>query len=136
MKTWIVLLWLALASGTALAEEKAAEGEQDNKVIYYSIYPPLVGNYDAGAGKLRYYKADMSLRVIGGRASEQIKRHDPLIRNQLVMLFAQQSETTLSSLEGKEQLRRDALRQLRDLLTQETGKPLVEDLLFNNLVIQ
>lgn len=135
MKTWIVLLWLALAPISLMAEEKKAEGEQDTKVLYVSIYPPLVGNYDAGA-KLRYYKADIALRVVGAQASELLKRHDPLIRNQLVMLFAQQSEDVLGTLEGKEQLRRECLRQLRDLLNLETGKPLVEDVLFNNLVIQ
>lgn len=135
MKVWTVFLWLLLVPFMAFAEDKAPEGEVDNKVNYVSLYPPLVGNYDA-AGRLRYYKADIALRVVGAKAAETVKRHDPLIRNQLVMLFAQQTEEVLSSLDGKEQLRREALRQLRDLLSLETGKPLVEDLLFNNLVVQ
>ena len=131
MRIWTVLLWLLLVPFAAYAETSAPEGEGavDNKVNYVSIYPPLVGNYDA-TGRLRYYKADIALRVVGSSAAEAVKRHDPLIRNQLVMLFAQQTEEVLSSLEGKEQLRREALRQLRDLLSLETGKPLVEDLLF------
>ncbi|TWH71463.1 flagellar FliL protein [Azomonas agilis] len=135
MKNWVIWLCLVMLPSTVLAEAKK-EGEQDNKVAYVSLYPPLVGNYNAGEKKLRYYKADISLRVVGNAAAEQIKRHDPLVRNQLVMLFAQQSSDVLETLDGKEQLRREALRQLQQLLTQETGKPLVDDLLFNNLVVQ
>lgn len=136
MKHWIVWLCLALLPAVGFASEEKKEGEQDNKISYVSLFPALVGNYDSGDNKLRYYKADIALQVVGGKAADAVKRHDPLIRNQLVMLFAQQTEATLSTLEGKEQLRREALRQLRSLLTQETGQPVIEDLLFNNLVIQ
>lgn len=135
MKNWVIWLCLALLPLVALAEEKK-EGEQDTKVSYVSLYPPLVGNYDSGDNKLRYYKADIALQVVGSKAADEVKRHDPLIRNQLVMLFAQQTDTVLSTLDGKEQLRREALRQIRAVLTQETGSPVVDDLLFNNLVIQ
>ena len=37
---------------------------------------------------------------------------------------------------AKEKLRQEALKQVQDVLTQEEGKPIVEDLLFNNLIIQ
>jgi flagellar FliL protein len=52
------------------------------------------------------------------------------------MLFSQQTDETLSGPEAKEQLRQEALRQVREVLEQEEGKPLVDDLLFNNLIIQ
>ena len=38
--------------------------------------------------------------------------------------------------EAKEALRQEALKQVQAVLLQEEGKPLVEDLLFNNLIIQ
>ena len=36
----------------------------------------------------------------------------------------------------KEKLRQEALKQTQQVMNDETGKPVVEDLLFNNLIIQ
>jgi len=66
----------------------------------------------------------------------KIKHHEPLIRNQLVMLFSQQTEEAMAAAGSREILRAEALKQVQDIMTQEEGKPLVEDLLFNNLIIQ
>jgi flagellar FliL protein len=59
-----------------------------------------------------------------------------LIRNQLVALFTQQTSDAMSSVDGKEKLRQEALKQTQQVMNDETGKPQVEDLLFNNLIIQ
>jgi flagellar FliL protein len=59
-----------------------------------------------------------------------------LIRNQLVALFTQQTTEAMNSIEGKEKLRQEALKQTQQIMNDETGKPVVEDLLFNNLIIQ
>lgn len=130
----ILLLCLALGLvSPALAQEKADEVQ---KVRYHSLVPALVGNYGSSSGKLRYYKADIALRVSDSEAEARVKYHEPLIRNQLVTLFSQQSDTTLGSVEAKEALRKEALKQVQAVLSHEEGKPLVDDLLFNNLVIQ
>jgi flagellar FliL protein len=134
VKAWILML-LAL-SLPALAQEEAKEGEAP-KAIYVSLTPPFVGNYalDGGA-KLRVYKADIALRVTGPDAQAAVKRNDPLIRNQLVALFAQQTVDSMSSAEAKEKIRQEALKQVQQVMTDEEGKPIVEDLLFNNFIVQ
>nr|WP_241663879.1 flagellar basal body-associated protein FliL [Stutzerimonas nosocomialis] len=106
-----------------------------NKTLYYTLTPALVGNYGSGE-RLKYYKADVALRVANIDAENRVKHHEPLIRNQLVMLFSQQTDESLGSLDAKETLRQEALKQVQDVLSQETGQPLVDDLLFNNLIIQ
>ena len=117
-----------------MAEEEAKEGEAP-KVAYSDLVPSLVGNYGPGP-RLKYYKADISLRVTGPEAEEKVTRHEPLIRNQLVMLFSQQTDETLNSSDSKEKLRQEALKQVQQVLHGEEGAPLVDDLLFNNLIIQ
>jgi len=42
----------------------------------------------------------------------------------------------MSNVEGKEKLRQEALKQLQQVMNDEEGKPIVEDLLFNNLIVQ
>ena len=87
----------------AVAEEETKEGEAP-KVAYIDLVPSLVGNYGAGP-RLKYFKADISLKVIGTEAQDKVTRHEPLIRNQLVMLFSQQTDETLGSSEAEEKLR-------------------------------
>jgi flagellar FliL protein len=126
---------LVLPALTRASESAEAEGEAANKTIYYSLVPALVGNYGSD-GRLKYYKADIALRVSGSEAEAKVKHHEPLIRNQLVTLFSQQTDASLGTVEAKEALRQEALKQVQTVLTQEEGRPLVDDLLFNNLIIQ
>lgn len=135
MKAWIMLLLGVSLPMAAVAEE--AKEEVAPKVNYVTLSPPFVGNYGLdGTPKLKVYKADVALRVTGDEAAKAVKANEPLIRNQLVALFAQQSTETMNNVEAKEKLRQEALKQTQQIMNDETGKPVVEDLLFNNLIIQ
>lgn len=139
MKAWIALL-LALSLpllAQASSDKEAEEGKEGAApvVSYVTLVPALVGNFGEGP-KLKFFKVDLSLRVTGADVEAKVKHHEPLIRNQLVMLFSQQTEQGMAAPEAKEVLRQEALKQVQSVLTQEEGKPLVEDLLFNNLIIQ
>ena len=134
MKAWIVLM-LALSWPMVALAEEAKEGAA--KVSYVTLNPPFVGNYGLdGSSRLKVYKADISLRVSGAEAAKAVKANDPLIRNQLVGLFTQQTSESLGSVEAKEKLRQEALKQIQQVMLEETGKPMIEDLLFNNLIVQ
>ena len=137
MKAFIALLLaLSLPFAAHAQEEKKEEGENAApKVMYVGIIPALVGNYSSGM-KMKFYKADIALRVTGTEAAAAVKANDALIRNQLVALFNQQTSETMSTVEGKEKLRQEALKQTQQVMSDETGKPMVEDLLFNNLIVQ
>jgi flagellar FliL protein len=134
-----ILLMLALILPMAIQAEEAKEGKEGEapKVSYISLSPPFVGNYGLdGTAKLKVFKADIALRVTGTEAAAAVKANDALIRNQLVALFTQQTNEAMSTVEGKEKLRQEALKQTQQVMNDETGKPMVEDLLFNNLIIQ
>ncbi len=137
MKTFcsLLLALLLVPSLQVLAESGGGEGVAAPKATYVALYPPLVGNYGSGP-RLKYYKADISLRVPGPEAKALVEANEPLLRNQLIMLFAQQTDDSLGSVEAKEALRQEALKQLRQSLEQETGAAQVDDLLFNNLIVQ
>lgn len=133
LRVAISLVCLLAWPAFCFAEEEGKAGPP--KVAYVSLTPPFVGNYALDGGpKLRIFKADVALRVTGAESEALVKRHDALIRNQLVALFTQQ--TDLSTADAKEKLRVEALKQVQQVLNDEEGKPVVEDLLFNNLIIQ
>ena len=136
MKTWIaslLLMTLPLFAQASSSEEPKADPA--TVVAYVGLFPALVGNFGTGP-RLKFFKADVSLRVTGAEAEAKVVHHQPLIRNQLVMLFSQQTDETMAAADAKETLRQAALKQVQDVLVQEEGAPLVEDLLFNNLIIQ
>jgi flagellar protein FliL len=137
VKVWIVLLLaLSLPLMAQASSEKEEEKEGAGPVVsYVTLVPALVGNFGDGP-KLKFFKADLSLRVTGADVEAKVKHHEPLIRNQLVMLFSQQTEADMAAAGAREALRVEALKQVQDVLTQEEGQPLVDDLLFNNLIIQ
>ncbi|MDX9665869.1 MULTISPECIES: flagellar basal body-associated protein FliL [unclassified Pseudomonas] len=138
MKAWIMLM-LALSLPMAAQAEEAKEAKEGEapKVSYISLTPPFVGNYGLdGTARLKVYKADVALRVTGEEAAKAVKANEPLIRNQLVALFGQQTSETMNNVEAKEKLRQEALKQTQQVMNDETGKPMVDDLLFNNLIIQ
>lgn len=135
MKTTIALLLALFLPCVALASGGGEEESAEPKVAYISLVPALVGNFGDGP-KLKFYKADIALRVTGSEVKKKVEHHEPLIRNQLVMLFSQQTEASMADENAKEVLRQEALKQVQEVLQQEEGAPLVEDLLFNNLIIQ
>lgn len=132
---WRYLVLCGLLCGAVSGVQAAETASATPQVSYITLTPPLVGNYQS-TGRLRLYKADISLRVNSEVAKTRVEYHEPLIRNQLVMLFAQQTEESLGRPAGKEQLRQEALLQVQQVLNAEDPSAKVDDLLFNNLVIQ
>jgi flagellar protein FliL len=129
MRTVIVLMLLFAA---AIASAEGPEG-----VKYVTLQPAFVTNYGVTkTGRLTYLKADVTLKVADPEAEAAVKYHTPALRNALVFLFSRQDDSAVSSSEGREQIRQEALTQLRDIMQTEEGKPVVEDLVFSNFVVQ
>lgn len=136
----------AQASADAAPEEAPAEegdgkeGEGDAAApnagaIYVPLKPALVVNY-GGPGRLKYIKADISVRLQNPEAANSVRHHMPYIRNNLVMLFSAQTDESIASQEGKEALRREALEEVRNVILQEDQQDGVIDLYFNVFLIQ
>lgn len=128
------------ASGNVSADEGASAEDGGaavpaNPSIYIPIKPALIVNY-GGVGRLKYIKADIALRLQNNAAADSVRHHMPYIRNNLVMLFSAQSDESISSQEGKEALRQEALQVVRDVIKKEDQAEGVVDLYFNAFLIQ
>ena len=138
----IYLIVLLLIMPQAFAQDEATEvveGEEAGpSTTYFSLKPAFVLNY-GGAGRLRYLKTEISLRVKTGGGSTgmmDIRQHLPYIRHVLVMYFSKQTSEDMSSMEGRELLRQGALEEVRRVLMEEEGKEFVADLLFDSFIVQ
>lgn len=132
MKSLIAALMLL---GLFIGPAHAAKEYDPGKVLYLELRPSLVGNYGEGP-RPRFFKADVALRVTGTFGLARLEHHQALIRNELIMLFAAVPTGGLDSLEDKEALRQMALERIRAVIEYEEGYPLVDDLLFTNLIAQ
>lgn len=128
----LALCWiLSTVSLSAFAED---DEEVPPESIYVSVEPAFVTNY-GGPGRLRYMKIEVSLRVIGPEGEASVTRHMPAIRDALLTLFSIQTDGTIGSADGKESLRVESLGRVHELLAEEDGESLAEDLLFTEFVV-
>lgn len=131
---WSCLVLAVMSAVAPGALAQSAEPKADAP-IYLPLKPTFVVNY-GGVGRLRYLKADLSVRVTNSQTANSIRHHLPYIRNNLVMLLASQTDASLESQAGKEALRQEALAEVRSILLEEDGQEGVVDIYFDNLVIQ
>ena len=119
-------------------EHAAAEAAAAVKLpaIYSKFDPPFVVNFQ-NKGMTRFLQVSIEVMTRDAATAELIKQHDPKLRNDLLMLLGGQTFETLSSREGKEQLRTESLKAVADVIAGEGGKPeSVEQLYFTSFVMQ
>lgn len=140
----IVLVVLLLGGGAAAflmmsggEEEVVAESSEpvQQPAIYFDFKPPFVVNFQ-WKGRQRYVQISLSMMTRSESVIETLQKHMPLVRNNLVMIFGAQEFEILRTPEGKEALRQSILEELQKIMTDETGEPGVEQVLFTNFVMQ
>ncbi len=65
---------------------------------------------------MRFLQVSIEVMTRDRRPPSMIKQHDPKLRNDLLMLLGGQTFETLSSREGKEQLRTESLKAVADVI--------------------
>lgn len=123
----------AADSASVEAAEQAAPVKQT--AIYESIAPAFVVNFKY-QGRQRYMQVSVALMARNQAELDALKVHMPLVRNRLVMLFSGQDFESLMTPVGKEMLRQQATAAVQELAQKETGKTVVEQVLFTNIVLQ
>jgi hypothetical protein len=84
-------------------------------VNYIAVKPPLVVNY-ADSGKMKYIKADFSVRAENAHDALEITHHLPLVRDRLISILSAQSEDIITTPKGKELLRLKALAEINQAI--------------------
>lgn len=127
--------WYFLGQGnkpTEAKEERKPEGPPQ----YVAMDPPFVVNFEASQ-LVRFLQITVQLMSRDLETVELIKVNDPVLRNDLLLLFGNQSYDVISTREGKEKLRAQALETVRKIIKSAGGKPeLVEAVYFTSFVMQ
>ena len=124
-----LLLSLAFISPSQAAPPSAGG------VKYVYLEPGFVVNYGE-KGRMKYLKTDVALKVASDAAAAKIKSHLPYLRNDMILLLSSQTADIINSADGREDLRKQALDQVRAVLMKLEGQTYVDDLYFSNFVAQ
>jgi flagellar protein FliL len=104
--------------------------------LYLALDPPFVVNFESEQ-LVRFLQITVQLMSRDPATIELLKSNDPVIRNDLLMLFANQKYTVLATRDGKEALRGEALASVRKVLTAGGGHPeRLEAVYFTSFVMQ
>ncbi len=127
-------------SGSKHEETAKKEGGKEKEVkaaaIYVKFDPPFVVNFEA-KGVMRFLQITLEVMTRDPSVAEKIKENDPIIRNDLLLLFGSQTYESISTREGKEKLRAEAKDTVGKIIEREGGNPKkVEDLYFTSFVMQ
>ncbi|MFA0995528.1 MULTISPECIES: flagellar basal body-associated protein FliL [Pseudomonas syringae group] len=133
----VVATWFLMHKSESAPDPAAAAVAANVKpvAVFEPMTPAFVVNFNAN-GRQRYMQ--VSITMLGRNAAdmEALKVHMPLIRNNLVMLFAAIPFESLASPIGQEMLRQKATASIQEVAQKELGKTVIEQLLFTNFVLQ
>ncbi len=128
--------WLLLAHNAPKTAAHATPPPPAGPPLYVPLDPPFVANFQ-GDQQVRFLQITAQIMTHDAKTVEALKAADPIIRNDLLLLFSNQKATDLASNDGKEKLRAEALSAVRKVLAANDGKPeKVDAVLFTTFVMQ
>jgi len=123
------------AAQAAEAGEPAAQQEVKKELYYFTMSKPFIVDFPKGSAA-RLVQITVALQVEGEEPIEALKKHEPMIRNNLLMLINSQDPGALQNREGKEQLRQVMLKEVNAVLKKMADDEQVQEVFFTAFVMQ
>lgn len=118
----LLIIVSALSAPKSMAESP--------NVGYFGFEPDIITNYISNKRNIGFIRITAELMINDVSNVAIIEHHAPLLRDAIIDVLIRQPEQKIKSMTGREEIRLIILDRLRELMQQETGRPLVKDLLF------
>lgn len=103
---------------------------------YFAMDPPFVVNLNGPEDGPRYLQTEVQLMTRDPESLKAISNNAPAIRAHLLILLSGLQTADIADTAGRRRLQKTALAEAQRVMTAETGKRCVEDLLFTSFVTQ
>ncbi|OZB14274.1 MAG: flagellar basal body protein FliL [Marinobacter sp. 34-60-7] len=136
--TFLMLFLCLMLQGTMVLAEEDEDSEAGSGITdYIEMDPAFVTHVGEPSDRVTYLKAEVTLRASAETTRPAVEAHMPRLRHELVMLFGEQTDIDrLSSPEGQQALRDEALKRINAALdAQQTGEA-ITGVLFTEFVVQ
>jgi len=122
---------------TASLSPVAVSANESNKpvYIYFGLEPDIITNYISETNKIGFISVSVEFMLANSDGLEIIEKHEPLVRDKIISLLGQQSPQSLRSLTAREEIRKMIQNEVNSLLKQESGKAVIENLLFTKYLL-
>lgn len=117
------------------AEAESGHGEAAEVEVYYELPAPLLVNFPPGSSA-KVIKINLTLLLKNESSIEAIKKHEPMIRNNLLMAISSIGADKAKTLEGKQELRALMLSEIGKVLEKMAGKNTAKEVYFTEFVMQ
>ena len=108
--------------------------EMDKDPIYVPLQPAFVVNFEHN-GNVRYLQLTLQAMAYEQSVVDKVEANMPAVRNKLILLFSGQDFDSLKTMEGKENLRKEVLDSINQVV-RLTTEPKVSDVFFTGFVMQ
>jgi len=102
---------------------------------YVELKPAFTVNL-APEDPVGFLQISMQILTFNDDVADDLEKHKPLIRNDLLVLFGKQSSADLRAPEGKEQLQKSALETVQSVITKHGSGGEVDNVFFTSFVMQ
>lgn len=117
------------------AEKSNEEGDGEALVAFYQpLTPPFMVNFPDG--NIKVLKVAVSVMVNEEKVIDAVKKHDPIIRNNILMLLSTQDPGTFKSADGKGKLQAAIKDEINKVLAKRKVSSKVKEVFFTDLVMQ
>ncbi len=119
-------------------QEEEEEDEEEEGVVedlYYDLNQPLIVTFPKGS-MASLIQVSVSVLAKGESTVEALKKHEPMIRSNLLMAISANEAKKLITREGKEELRSIMLDEVGKVMERMTGKNKVKNIFFTTFVMQ
>ena len=117
------------------AELVEGEAEPISEAVYYDLGKSLIVNFPKGSGA-SLIQISVTLLVEDEESIDALKKHEPMMRNNLLMAISAKGSANLMTREGKEALRAEMLKEIGSVMEKMTGQNKVKDIFFTTFVMQ
>lgn len=130
---FFTLMLLSSSIQSLYAEEDAGAPK---KPLYYAMQPAFVVNLNDGR-RVHFMQISVQLMSYNPEVIALVEENQPPLRDAMIMLLSHQSGETMRSIQGREEVRKEALVDVRKVLKEVAGvKKGIEAVYFTDFVIQ
>ncbi|MCU7801002.1 MAG: flagellar basal body-associated FliL family protein [gamma proteobacterium symbiont of Lucinoma myriamae] len=124
---------------TSQGEEGASEEQESTEdaadISYWPLEPHFVLNFE-GKSKARFMQIGLEVSTTNEKSYAAVKKHLPVIRNEIVLLLSGQKYAEMVTPDGKEQLRAELIETVNNILIKHKAKKGIDNIYFTSFVMQ
>lgn len=122
----------------AAEEENKEKGKTKPKPVYkyVSVEPFVITNFVKDNGNLGFINVEPSIMVLDKHDENTLNRHIPIVKDYFIFMLGSLDESTIKDYKQRNKILQRSKKELQKLFIRETGKPVVQGVLFEKYITQ